>query len=196
MKLRFFCLLFCVHIIAFSQKSPTVSHLTAGEIVRENLKLVDSSGAVLTFRIPSDSCFLFYRFRGNNWLLDNKDSIEIVERIALGIQKSHSSFKNLRVMCYAYNKDNYINANNKPLLKNSSELSMGFYLQNDKASRILNSDKLTLISNKGKVLASSPTIAGFKYTHKREQHRLRGKLLTEKNGIKTPLINAKVYMSS
>jgi outer membrane protein OmpA-like peptidoglycan-associated protein len=171
--------------------------VSRGDFLFENLKLIDTTNNNATLKMPPDSCILFYHYRGNNWLMDNKDSVRQVEKIIAGLVETSPVFKHIRLVCYSYNKDNFMNAYNRPAFKSNQFYSIESYYLSDKSSpKLLHSDKLILVNKKGKVLATSVYIAGFKYNHVPETRSLKAKLLTEKNGVKIPVVNASVYLSS
>jgi outer membrane protein OmpA-like peptidoglycan-associated protein len=183
---------FCI-----SQKADVSLSPTPGEFVKETVKLLDTTNKLVGIRVPSYGCMLFYRYRGNNWMMDNRDSVEKIENILQGLLSSSTIFKNMRLICVAYNKDNFLNAYNKPGFQNGKGYTAEYYYMTDKnTSRLTSSGKLVLVDKRGKVLTTSTHIADFNYVYRPESTTMKAKLLTEKNGIKTPVADAFVYLSS
>lgn len=172
------------------------SAINTGEVFHETLKFSDPGNSAASLRIPSDSCILLYRYRGNNWLMDTQDSIAKVEAIVQELQKNNY-FKKLTVVCYSYNRDKFLNYSNKPDFKSGSTYRVRNYFLNDKnPPRLLRSGKLVLLNRKGKVMGFSNYVAGFNYVHKEQTTRLVAKLLTEKDGRQVPLANATIVLES
>jgi outer membrane protein OmpA-like peptidoglycan-associated protein len=194
------CLSFCFLLMinfCISQKAVTPMSINSGDYVKETVKLFDTTNKLVGIRVPSYSCMLFYRYRGNNWLMDNRDSLEKIENIVQNLLNSSPLFKNMRLICVAYNKDNFLNTYNKPVFKNYKDYTPEYYYSNDKSpTRLTNSNKLVLIDKRGRVLTVSAHISDFNYVYKPESTILKAKLLTESNGVKTPVVNAIVYLSS
>ncbi|MDI1353303.1 MAG: OmpA family protein [bacterium] len=185
--LRSFCGLMDLH---------SQSVINTGEVFHETLKFSDPGNSVTALKIPSDSCMLLYRYRGNNWLMDTKDSIAQVEAIVQELQKNNF-FKKLIVVCYSYNRDKFLNYSNKPDFQSGATYRVRNYFLNDRnPPRLLRSGKLVLLNRKGKVMSYSNFVAGFNYVHKEQTTRMIAKLLTEKNGKQVPLINATIVVES
>jgi outer membrane protein OmpA-like peptidoglycan-associated protein len=189
-----FCLAF---VFAYSQRQAQ-KPLANGDIVNQTLKLFDSTNSQIQVEIPSENNMLFYRFRGYNWFTDTKDSIELAEKIFQDIVKEAPSLKKLRVICYGYNLDNFLTNKEKPVFKNDTSYKVEYYFLNNRtSSSVLNSGKLCLIDKHGRVLATSQYLANFTFTYKPSDLKLlKAKLITEKNGMKVPLVNARIYFFS
>ena len=174
------------------QQSPR--NLMTGDYVDQTIRLFDSTNSEVTVVIPSRSPMLIYRFRSYNWFTDNKDSIEAAEAIFRHIVTEAPTLKKMRVICYGYNLDNFLTNKSRPYFRADSGYTVEYYfLNNRSASPIVNGGKLVLVNRDGKVLAASAYIGNFKFNYKHTLKQLRAKLLTEKNGRKIPLVNAKVY---
>jgi outer membrane protein OmpA-like peptidoglycan-associated protein len=169
--------------------------LAVGDQLKENIRFNDTSEHTVLIKIPNDTALLFYRYRGNAWFSDNGDSLDKIESIAGRLSSTSKAYRPLKVVAYAFNKDNFLTGSMKKNFRIGEGYTIDFYFLSDRnSSRITQGNKLLLVNKKGKVLAVSPSIADYRYIHKEEIRRLRAKLLTEKNGRKVPLVNAKVYL--
>ncbi len=198
MKQFICCLLLCIiSTYITAQSSVGTGHVNEGEMFRENVRILDESKKTSFFKIPNDTCTLLYRFRGNNWFVDNRDSVLKIEAIIEQLRSSSPIFKNIKVVCYSYNKDQFLSSSDKPIFSADLQFVVQYcFIPEKNVSRLLTSEKIILLDKKGKVLSASHYISAFSYTHKSESKRLKAKLLTEKNGIKIPLINATVFLFS
>src|SRR4051812_29436702 len=112
-KLRALCFFSLAASMMQAQAPAGYQRVEAGEQINETLRLLDSDNKLVSVKVPSDTCMLFYRYRGNAWLTDNRDSVDKVESIIANIQASSPVYKNMRVICYSYNHDNFLKAVNR-----------------------------------------------------------------------------------
>jgi outer membrane protein OmpA-like peptidoglycan-associated protein len=183
----------------FSQRPASVKPMSVGDVLGQTVKLSDSVSVDNTLRFPSDRCVLLYRYRGYNWYSDNIDSVRAVEDIAQQLSMSQVFMKNMRLICYAYNEDNFLKSDNRPLVNSGRSFTAEFCLFNDRsAAQLLGSGKMILFSRDGTVLSTSAFIGNFKMPEKKESpaKMLKAKLLTAGKSHKLPLANALVYLSS
>lgn len=167
------------------------------EMISETIRFLDTSGNQVTVRIPSDTCILFYRIRGKTWISDNRDSVELIENIIEGLQNSAKDFMDMKIICYAYNADNFMRNQHRTLFKSSLRYKVEYLsLPEKSAGRTVNGDKIVLLNKKGKILASSPFISSFRYRHRNENRKIKAKLMTEMNGTRHPLSNTTIYLFS
>ena len=189
---------------SFSQNSISYK---IGDTVKESIQLYDTAINPVNFKIPVKGYYvLVYRYRtvsvGKG--VDNADSIKILEdkisSILLG-----GMIGNLKVICLSYDKiNNYEEWLNKikterPFKLNSKYtveyLNLNGNSQSETKCRQLFT-KLTMISPEGRILRHSSSIAKFDYHMKDNIVNVKGKLLTNENGKKEPLINALVHIQA
>lgn len=188
----------------FSQNSISYK---IGDTVKESIQLFDTAINPVNFKIPVKGYYvLVYRYRtvsvGKG--VDNADSIKILEdkisSILLG-----GMIGNLKVICLSYDKiNNYEEWLNKikterPFKLNSKYkveyLNLNGNAQSESKCRQLFT-KLTMISPEGRILRHSSSIAKFDYHMKDNIVNVKGKLLTNENGKKEPLVNAFVHIEA
>lgn len=188
----------------FSQNSISYK---IGDTVKESIQLFDTAINPVNFKIPVKGYYvLIYRYRtvsvGKG--VDNADSIKILEdkisSILLG-----GMIGNLKVICLSYDKiNNYEEWLNKikterPFKLNSKYkveyLNLNGNAQSESKCRQLFT-KLTMISPEGRILRHSSSIAKFDYHMKDNIVNVKGKLLTNENGKKEPLVNAFVHIEA
>ena len=189
---------------SFSQNSISYK---IGDTVKESIQLYDTAINPVNFKIPTKGYYvLVYRYRtvsvGKG--VDNADSIKMLEdkisSILLG-----GMIGNLKVICLSYDKINNYEEwlhkikTERPFKLNSKYkveyLNLNGNAQSESKCRQLFT-KLTMISPVGRILRHSSSIAKFDYHMKDNVVNVKGKLLTNENGKKEPLVNTLVHIQA
>lgn len=195
--IRFTIILLILSTSIFSQKTASTSNLVNSIVASNSIKLFDSTNKPCSIKLPAENYILLYKYRGKSWMMDNKDSIGEVEKIINKLQESSPVFKNMKVICYAYNQDNFLNNSIKLDFQKKQSYTVEYFSVDPKnTARILQTGKLSLLDKRGKVLFNYNFIGAYSYEHYSESKTIKAKFLTEKDGIKSPLVNAVVFISS
>jgi outer membrane protein OmpA-like peptidoglycan-associated protein len=139
----------------------------------------------LTYELPlkinmsGKSLIVLYRFNNSNNLMDSADSLRYVENITsyLGkILKNDNVYlrpyvisKNkdkLSKLTFSYHYAHSLMTKKSSLSNITSNSLFSIYDTISNPNSFVKSDKLIITNNKGKVLAMSPSLAGFKYNGK------------------------------
>lgn len=189
-----------------SAQNKTVSGDTIGAIFNEKIAVYDVNGNKTSFKIPDKGhYFLVYRFKGfDPRRVETLDSVRLLESkistILLG-----GMVDNLKIICLSYDKGNDYTAwcqrlKTEAPFKSSSKYTVEYYNLNgipesEKRCKDLFT-KVTLFGPDGKFLSYSSSIAKFRYHVKDDDILVKGKIVSEDNGVKQPLENVDVHIES
>jgi outer membrane protein OmpA-like peptidoglycan-associated protein len=101
------------------------------------------------------------------------------------------------VILYLYNEDHYLKQTALPKFPAGHLYKVErLHCTEKNGQKLLGTGKLMLVDRRGKVLVNSPFVKGFQFTPPDESRLIKAKLLTEKNGVKIPVQNAKVILNN
>ncbi len=185
-------------VLFFGQKVFNV-----GEKVKFSADMLDSLGNPVAVPIPDGLFTLFYQYNWAGKNNDTKDSIKILKKVISKIIEKYK-LKSLRVVCYSLDEGakykQWLLDIKTPPFKIKPTYTVEYYNTdyNDKVAKVFKKtfEKLTLIAPDAKLLVKSNSIGGFEKqpSFNTTAFKLKGKLLTDSAGIKSPLINTLVYM--
>lgn len=199
---------------AGAQNKSTTKKLMDAKTLNEVITYYKDSATKATYTLPNNAFTMLYRFGDANGSKDNYDSLkEVVHHVFRLNRYFGPRRKPSRLTCYVIVKE--INDAEVRRIKNNiktwnSEIAdsmvktnrAGFNFNRPweiifikasdvKNGSVLTASKLSVVSAEGTLLASAP-IKSFKYNGKKGA--VKGKLLTEKSGVKNPVVGALVCM--
>lgn len=180
-----------------------------GDFVKENLELFDTKGQPVSVQIPQGTYLLFYRYSWRNvgWGLETEDSVKLLEAKIAKILDDGEMHR-LKVICVSYDDESYFAGWQKQValnpLKPSTRYKIEYYstkgdaAKQKKAAALLS--KVTVFGEDGRLLRWASFISRFKFTLFSEGgykgSTVKAKLLTSDKGMKSPVENASVLLST
>ena len=203
-----------IHILIFFLLSAAISLAqnkvvsadTIGALFNEKIEVYDVNGGKTSFKIPDKGhYFLVYRFKGfDPRRVETIDSVRLLENkistILLG-----GMVDNLKIICLSYDKPADYSGwcermKLNPPFKTNSKYTVEYYNLNgiEKSEKRCKDlfTKVTLFGPDGKFLSYSSSIARFRYHVKDDDILVKGKIVSEDNGIKQPLKDVDVHIES
>lgn len=180
-----------------------------GDFIKENLEAYDVNGKPATIQIPQGTYLLFYRYSWRNvgWGLESEDSVRLLEsKIAKILEEGE--MHRLKVICVSYDDQNYFEGWKKQVasnpLKPNAKYKIEYYNTNGDAEKQKKCaallSKVTVFGEDGRLLRWSSFISRFKFMLFSEGgykgSTIKAKLLTESEGVKNPVENASVLLST
>ena len=191
--------------LSFAQ-SGKVSGDTIGAIFNEKIIAYNENGEIDPIKIPDKGhYFLVYRFKGfDPRRVETIDSVRALEEkittILLG-----GMVDNLKVICLSYDRGEEYKAwceriKKEPPFKQTDKYKVEYKNLNgnpESESRCRDLfTKVTLFGPDGKFLSYSSTIARFRYHLKNEKILIKGKIVSEKNGVEEPMEEMDVHVEA
>ncbi len=212
--MRFYFFLSCLLLIVIttSAQDKGKHKYTKKDTIRESIPFSKDKTTTGTYNLPNNTFTLLYRFGDMNGDKDNFDSLHAVVNHIYRLNRFFGPRKRSRLTLYIFVKevnDDALELRSKirkwnkqigdSLVKTdragfnfSREWEILYIKTSDiKENSILNAGKLTVLSVEGTVEETSP-IKIFHYGEKKGS--IKGKLLTEKQGKKSPLPNVLVSL--
>lgn len=195
-----------VCVASLPAQNKVVSGDTIGAIFNEKIEAFDINGNNTGFKIPDKGhYFLVYRFKGfDPRRVETIDSVRLLETKISSILLG-GMVDNLKIICLSYDKPKDYAAwcermKKDPPFRSSSKYVVEYYNLNgieksEKRCRDLFT-KVTLFGPDGKFLSYSSSIAKFRYHVKDDDILVKGKIVSEDNGIKQPLKDVDVHIES
>lgn len=204
---RYFLLL--LSLICFSQLNAQIKKPSPGDTVRETFELYDVNGKVVKVQTAMPNYLIFYRYGWRNfgWGLDTQDSVKLLEsKIAKILEEGE--MRKLKVICVSYDDKEYFDAWKKATaakpFKEDPRYTVEYYSTNgnvpsqQKCAALLS--KVTAFAANGRLMRWSSTISKFSFKLFSEGgfkgSTIKAKLLSENKGIKIPVENAAVLLST
>ncbi len=208
-----FFILLSAHI-GLSQNNKQ-STLKPGDKILETISNYTDNVSFKKYELPNKSFTLIYRYADKNGVKDNYDSLYTVVNHVYRLNKYFGPRKKpSRLTCVIFVKE--VNDEAKALknrIKGWNQAIGDSFVKSDrvgfnfsrpweiifvkdsglKANSILTQGKVTVVSPDGVLLASSP-IKAFRFGEKKGS--IKGKLLTDRKGVKVPLPNIRVSLFS
>lgn len=206
MNRNFYLLLFLHCTAIFFSQNKVVSGDTIGAIFNERIEAYDVNGNRTGFRIPDKGhYFLVYRFKGfDPRRVETIDSVRALENKISNILLG-GMVDNLKIICLSYDKPaDYASwcerMRKDPPFKTNTKYTVEYYNLNgiEKSEKRCKDlfTKVTLFGPDGKFLSYSSSIAKFRYHVKDDDILVKGKIVSEDNGIKQPLKDIDVHIES
>ncbi|MBK9285849.1 MAG: OmpA family protein [Sphingobacteriaceae bacterium] len=206
MRLYSFLILFLISAIVTNAQKGNVSGDTIGAIFNEKIIAYNADGEISPIKIPDKGhYFLVYRFKGfDPRRVETIDSVRALEEkittILLG-----GMVDNLKVICLSYDKGEEYkkwceNIKKSPPFKESVKYTVEYKNLNghpDSEARCRDLfTKVTLFGPDGKFLSYSSSIAKFRYHLKNEKILIKGKIVSEKDGVEEPIEEMDVHVEA
>ncbi len=178
-----------------------------GDIVQKKLKVYDTTTTEKKLVIPCGEYVLIYFASADNRknssdFIYSKDSMNKIESVVPEMLKKYGTQK-IRIFYIDYQSgSNYYywlqKFKRSKLMNKSPNYVVDYYAIRDDWNEwtgIGLRDRVSLIGPDGKLLSTSENISSFnKPKAQKSTKTLKGKLLTEIRGVKTPLVNTTVYL--
>jgi len=196
--------IFCVNGM-FAQ----VKKYNPGDIIKETLEVYDVNGAQVNLVIPTGTYLIYYRYswRDIGWGTESTDSVKLLEaKIAKILEEGE--MHRLKVICVSYDDKNYFEAWKKHVagkpLKENPKYTIEYYNTNGDAEKQKKCaallSKVTALGEDGRLMRWASYISRFKFTLYSEGgfkgSTVKAKLLTQDKGVKNPVENASVLLST
>jgi outer membrane protein OmpA-like peptidoglycan-associated protein len=196
-------------VLSFTQIIAQVKKYNTGDTVREVLDLYDVNGKPVQVRTATSHYLIFYRYSWRNigWGLETADSVKLLEaKIAKILDEGE--MHRLKVICVSYDDKEYIDGWKKAVLakpfKENPKYTVEYYNTNgnaasqQKCATLLS--KVTAFTENGRLMRWSSYISRFTFKLYSEGGykgaTIKAKLLTENKGVKSPVENASVLLST
>lgn len=196
-------------ILCFSQLQAQTKKYNPGDTVRETLELFDVNGKAVKVSTATPNYIIFYRYGWRNfgWGLDTPDSVKLLDaKIAKILDEGE--MRKLKVICVSYddkeNFDGWKKAVTAKPLKEDPRYTIEYYNTNgntaaqQKCAALLS--KVTAFAANGRLMRWSSAISKFSFKLYSESgfkgSTIKAKLLTENKGVKNPVENASVLLST
>ncbi len=180
-----------------------------GEPVKEDLEVYDVNGAVVTVKIPASTYLIFYRYSWRNigWGLETADSVKLLESKIAKILED-GEMHQVKLICLSYDDKEFFADWKKHVQTNpfkiNSKYTIEYYNTNGDAEKQKKSasllSKVTAFKDDGRLMRWSSYISRFNFKLFSEGgfkgSTIKAKLLTENKGIKKPVENAEVLLST
>ncbi len=180
-----------------------------GDHVKEQLEVYDLNGAPVTINIPGGTYQIFYRYSWRNigWGLETADSVKLLEAKIDKILKD-GEMHSVKVICISYDDKEFFEGWKKTVqaspFKKDPRYTVDYFNTNGDAAKqkkiagLLS--KVTAFKDDGRLMRWSSYISRFNFTLFSEGGykgaTIKAKLLTDEKGVKTPVENASVLLST
>jgi len=181
-----------------------------GDTVKESIEVYDPKGALTTLKVPQGIYLIFYRYSWRNvgWGIETADSVKALEAKIDKILEAGEMNK-VKLICVSYDDKVYFEGWQKlikenPPFKVNPKYTIEYYNTNGEAEKqkklVSLLSKITVFGEDGRLLRWASFISKFKFTLYSEGgfkgSTIKAKLLSENNGVKNPVENASVLLST
>lgn len=177
--------------------------LREGDIAKITLKMNDTSNVERLIVFPNGEFTLVYNVARELSKVvgytHNPDSVKLLESILPSIMKQYN-IKKLKIIWQASNSESSYyywlsNIKKSKIFNKSTNYDVEYYSTNERFELTGFDHKVSLVNPEGLILSSSKSILGLgKEKEKMKGRTIKAKLLTEKLGVKKPLINTTIYI--
>jgi outer membrane protein OmpA-like peptidoglycan-associated protein len=180
-----------------------------GDTIKENIEMYDVNGTLATIKIPAPTYLIFYRYSWRNigWGLETADSVKLLEAKIAKILDDGEMHK-VKLICISYDDKEYFDQWKKHVqtdpFKVNPRYTIEYYSTNGNAEKQKKCaelfSKVTAFKDDGRLMRWSSHISRFNFTLYSEGgfkgSTVKAKLLTENKGVKLPVENASVLLST
>ncbi len=182
-----------------------------GDMIKETLEVYDVKGNPVILQIPQTTYLIYYRYSwrdiGRGWGIETSDSIKLLESKIAKILEDGEMNK-LKVICISYDDAVYFEGWKKQVATNpfkiNSKYTIEYYNTNGDAAKQKKCtdllSKVTAFKDDGRLMKWASFISRFKFTlfsaGGYKGSTIKAKLLTDQKGIKRPVENATIRLST
>lgn len=181
-----------------------------GDIIKENLEMVDVNGKPVTLKIPEGQYLIYYRYSWRNigWGVETPDSVKLLEQKIAKILEDGEMHR-VKVICVSYDDKTYFDGWKKHITQNppfkvNPKYKVEYYATGGDAAKQKKCadllSKLTVFGEDGRLLRWSSFISRFDFRLYSENgfkgSTIKAKLLTNTKNAKEPVENASVLLTT